>query len=336
MIRVLDATGDAQAQFNSFCAAYTQDDKVFAVLSPWNAVPSFAPCLAKGGVLYIIDALDQEDLETFDQLSPYMVTGMFSSSRGAVALARGLYQQGFFAPRTKLGIARLNTPTSQRVSDRYFKPTLASFGVTPTDEAPVGTTTAPTVVQRFKDKGIDRVAFITARGGPPLFFMNAAQSQGYFPLYGLASPDGPAFLAQAAPYTQLRGALGAGWAPGLDVLDSEAGPFTPVEQRCLDVHKKQGTDYGTRNEGATPALMFCDLMWLFEEAAIKAGRNLNVANWSAALADLGTAHQTPLTFGTNFGPGILDGAWQYRPLRYDDSPSCRCFRYSGAVQTLPR
>lgn len=339
VFRTWDASpgSDTEAQFQSFCAAFTQDQKVFAVLTPWNTPVSFASCLAKAGTLYVVDGLDQEDLQTYGQLQPYMVTGMMSSSRGAVALARGLHQQGFFAAGTRLGIIRQATPTGERVSNQYFKPTLASLGVPPAiDEKTVSSSNAPNVSQSFKDQKIDRVAFITARGGPPLFFMNAANANTYKPIYGLASPDSPAFLSTAAPYTQLQGAMGAGWAPGLDVLDAEGGPFNATEQRCLDVHKKQGTDYNSRNEAAAVAMLWCDVAWLFEEAAIKAGKNLNAGNWSAALAELKTSHQSPVTFGTNFGPGIFDGANQYRPLKFDDSASCRCFRYSGPPQDVPR
>lgn len=337
IFRTWDAQATAEPQFQSFCAAFTQDERVFAVLTPWNSVPSFAPCLAKAGTLYVIDALDQEDTQGFAALQPYMVSGLMNSSRGAVALARGLHQQGFFASGTRLGIIRRNTPIGERVSNQYFKPTLASLGVPPAiDEKTVNVNNASTVSQSFKDQKIDRVAFITAQGGPPLFFMNAANANTYKPIYGLASPDSPAFLSTAAPYTQLQGALGAGWAPAFDVLDAEGGPFNSTEQRCLDVHKKQGTDYNSRNEAAAVAMAWCDVMWLFEEAAEKAGKTLNAANWSAALAKFGTSHQSTITFGTNFGPGIFDGATQYRPLKFDDVASCRCFRYSGPPQNVPR
>lgn len=336
-IRVWDATGNAEAQHNQFCAGFTQDSKVFAVLSPWNPPPSFAPCLAKAKTLFINESLLQADQETFTELSPYLVSGLFSSSRGSIAMARALHEQGFFASGSKLGIVRGNTPAFERVSNNYFKPALASFGITPFDEVPAsGTSQAQAAAQRFKDKGVDHVAFLTAAGGTPLFFMNFAQSQTYFPKYGLASPDSPAFLAQAAPYSQLRGAMAAGWAPGLDVLDSEGPPYSAAERRCFDVHAKAGTNYPSRNEGGTPALMFCDMVWLFEEAAIKAGKTLNNGTWSEGLATLGTSHQTTITFGTNFGPGIRDGAYQYRPMAYDDSASCRCFKYTGPAQNLPR
>ena len=336
-IQVWDASGDAEAQHNQFCAHFTQDAKVFAVFSPWNPPASFPACVAKAKTLFINESLEQQDNETFKELSPYLVSGLFSSSRGAVAMARALHSQGFFSPGSQLGIVYGNNPMFKRVNENYFKPTLASLGVTPFDEFPASSAAqAQSAAQRFKDKGVTHVAFVTARGGPPLFFMNFAQSQTYFPKYGLASPDSPAFLAQAAPYTQLQGAMAAGWAPGLDVLDSEGPPYSAAERRCFDVHAKAGTNYPSRNEGGTPALMFCDMIWLFEEVAIKAGKTLNTGTWSEALATLGTSHQTTITFGTNFGPGIRDGAYQYRPMAYDDSPSCRCFRYTGPEQNVPR
>ncbi|MGH9194766.1 MAG: hypothetical protein ACRD1T_03390, partial [Acidimicrobiia bacterium] len=342
VFRVLDATASGDP-FPSFCAAFSQDEKVFAVLSPWNSNAAFHACLAKAGTLYITDALTQEDEETFTEFKPYLVSGFMTSSRAAVTLARSLcHTSGYFTASTRLGVIRPNNPTGERVYKKHFVPTLASeCNVTPIDDTFSALTSRAGVdaAQRFAGKNIDRVAFVTSQGGPPLGFMVAAQSQSYFPRYGLASPDSPLFLAQNAPYTQLRGTVGAGWAPGLDVFDSEGPPYSPAEKRCFDVHTKSGTTYSARgggDVGAFVALTFCDMMWLFEEAGIKAGKTLNVGSFASALATLGTSHQTTITFGTTFAPGVYDGANQYRPLAYDDSPSCRCFRYSGPAQSVPR
>ena len=51
-IRTLDAQADGPTAYSQLCAGFTQDDKVFAVLAPWNPDPSFAPCLAKTGTFY--------------------------------------------------------------------------------------------------------------------------------------------------------------------------------------------------------------------------------------------------------------------------------------------
>jgi substrate-binding family protein len=338
--RTLDATAPGDS-FPAFCTAFTQDKKVFAVLSPWNSNAGFHACLAKAGTLYITDSLTQEDIETFTDLRPYIVSGFMASSRGARTLAQALNSVGFFTPGAKVGVIRPNTPTGLRVYNQHFKPALASFGVTPVDDTFSGVQSDAGVnaAKRFNEKGIDHVAFITSAGGPPLRFMAGAQSQAYFPLYGLASPDSPTFLAQNAPPTQLHGAVGAGWSPGLDVFESEGPPLTPAETRCLEVHKKGGTEYSSRgggDVGAFVAMTFCDMMWLFEEAATKAGRNLNVAAFATELAKFGDSHQSTVTFAATYGPGIFDGAKQYRPLAYDDNPSCRCFRYSAPAQNAPR
>lgn len=335
VLRQLDATGDSD-QYAQICTGFTQDDKVFAVLNPWNPDPGFASCLAKAGTFLILDSLDQEDAETIEELNPYLISGLYSSSRAAVALATGLHQGGYFTKGARVGIVRPSNPKWERVSKNHLRPTLKSFGVTPVGEISAGTSTINDAVLYMNDKDVDHVIFLGARGGNPLFFMNAAQAQGYFPLYGLASPDGPSFLAQNAPYTQLRGAKAVGWWPGVDVLDSEGPPLTAAEKRCLDVHRKGGTDYGTRTEGAAIAMAFCDMMWLVEEGAKDAGRELGDASWTEALQALGTGHPTTLTFGTKFGAGQLDGAYRYRPMAYDDSPACRCFKYTGGVQTVPR
>jgi len=336
-IRTLDAQADGPTAYSQLCAGFTQDDKVFAVLAPWNPDPSFAPCLAKTGTFYISDALLQYDAESFAQYAPYVISGVFSSSRGSTALVTGLYKSGFFKG-ARVGIVRNDNPIQKRVYEDYVKPTLTKFGVKVTAVfAATGTTASNDAASYMKAHNVDHVVFISAAGGTALFFMNFAQSQGYFPRYGIATPDSPSFQAQNAPYTQLRGAMGVGWVPAFDVLDSEGPPLTANEKRCLAVHKKGGTDYGnSRVESAAVAMAWCDMAWLFEEVGIKAGHNLTKQAWATALAELGGAHHTTMTFATNFSPGGSDGAVSYRTLAFDESPSCRCFRYTGPPQTIGR
>jgi hypothetical protein len=254
-----------------------------------------------------------------------------------VALATGLYKMGFFKG-AHVGVVRNDNPIQKRVYENYFKPTLAKFGVkVEAVYAATGTTASNSAASYMKAHNIDHVVFVSAAGGTALFFMQFANSQAYFPKVGLASPDSPGFQAQNAPYTSLRGARAVGWVPGFDVADSEGPPLTANEKRCLAVHKKGGTDYGnSRVEAAAVAMAWCDMAWLFEETAIKATRDLTKQTWATALAALGTSHHTPLTFSTRFSSGNFDGAVSYRPMAYDESAGCRCFRYSGPSVTLER
>ncbi|HVE98107.1 MAG TPA: ABC transporter substrate-binding protein [Mycobacteriales bacterium] len=325
-------------QYESICAKFTQDNKVFAVLAPWNESPGFAECLRKARTLYITDGLLQLDAETFAALSPYVYTGLFSVSRGAVALADGLVTQGFFGRNTKTGIVRFDTPEYKRVADRYFKPVLAAAGVQVAAEAAIRRgnisnqmADVNSAVLKFKTEQVDRVVFLTAAGGTAIFFMSQAESQSYRPRYGLASPDAPSVLAQNLPASQLSGAMGSGWLPGIDVADAQGPPLTPAEKRCLAVHAKNGTSYATRNSAIT-ALAFCDLMWLFERAARAAGPDLTTARWTDGISAMGARHETPYTFATAFVRGRADGATRYRPLAYDDA--CECFRYTSAARAV--
>jgi hypothetical protein len=335
VFRELDAT-DQSDPYPAICQAFTQDEKVFGVLSPWN--PSggsvFTSCLAKAKTLFVNDSLLQEDADHFAEFKPYLVSGLMNSSRAGVALATGLYKAGYFKDAKKVGIVRTTNPIYQRVSDKYVKPTLAKFGIKVELDLTAGTTTVNDAVLKMKDAGVDRVMFVGAAGGNPLFFMNFAQSQGYFPRYGLASPDSPAFQAQNAPYTQLRGAMAVGWMPSTDVLSPEGPPLSAAEKRCFDVHRKGGTDYQSRNDDGTPALLFCDLLWLFEKVGNAVGANLTRAAFAQQLAGLGSSYDSPVTFSTSFSSEKFDGALSVRPLAYDDAPTCRCFKYTGAAEPL--
>jgi ABC-type branched-subunit amino acid transport system substrate-binding protein len=338
-IRDYDAlsTDDDATQYTALCQGFTQDDHVFAVLAPWNPDPSFAPCLAKAHTLYVDDALLQEDAETMTQLSPYVSSGLYSVSRGSIAYARGLADSGFFPKGIKLGLVRFDLPEFQRVSDKYFKPALRSVGVTNIDEVPVNRGDEQAInsaVLKLKTDNADRIVFLDAAGGTALFFMSFAESQGYHPLYGLASWDGPSVLAQNAPSTQLAGAKGVGWIPAVDVLDADGPPLTAQENRCLAINAAEGTTYSGRN-AATTALDFCDLMWLFEEAAAKAGKNLTRLGWARALGTIGVAYRSAVTYGTNFVASRHDGATQYRTLAYSTAGNCNCFKYTSGPKTTP-
>jgi hypothetical protein len=333
VFRELDAT-DTGDPYPPICKAFTQDEHVFAVLSPWNPTGGFAACLAKASTLFVNDSLLQADADDFEAFKPYLVSGLMNSSRAGVALASGLYKAGYFTGGTKVGIVRSTNPIFQRVSDKYVKPTLAKYGIKVELDLPASTTSVNDVVLKMKDAKVDRVIFVGAAGGNPLFFMNFAQTQNYNPRYGLGSPDSPAFQAQNAPYTQLRGAMAVGWMPAADVLQSEMPQLSPAEKRCFDAHRKGGTDYQSRNDDGTPALMFCDLAWLFEKVAGAVGPSLTRAAFAQQLGRLGTSYESAVTFSTSFSATKFDGAVSVRPLAFDESPACRCFKYTGPPEAL--
>jgi hypothetical protein len=328
-----------ETQYASLCETFTRDNRVFAVLAPWNEPESFAPCLAKAHVLYIYDALLQEDAETFARLSPYLYSSVFSLSRGAIAFARALFEQKFFAGQAKTGIIRIDTPSYERADKKYLRPTLGGLGVKIADEFAIRRgnisdtmSDVNAAVLKFNAEHINRVIFLTAAGGDALFFIGQAESQNYHPYYGLASPDSPEFLAANLTSRQLHGSAGAGWLPGADVADAQGPPYSKAEKRCLAVHAKNGSTFATRNDALT-AFAFCDMMWIFEEAARAAGIRLNIATWTAGLRRVGRSHVSPYTFADSFSSAHADAAIGYRPLAYFDD--CSCFRYTAPVRTIP-
>jgi hypothetical protein len=164
--------------------------------------------------------------------------------------------------------------------------------------------------------------------------MIAADEQNYRPRYGLSSLEAPPVIVQnlSEPNSQLHGAMGAGWAPFMDVnkANFDAAARAPG-QRCLDVLRKAGIVPGDNN-ATILALPSCDGP-LF---AAKALTQLVNASADTRLLDvvarLGSSYRASGTYATSFTATKHDGASAYRDFAYFDA--CSCFRYTSGVRPL--
>lgn len=343
--KAADADGNADT---SRCTRFTQDEKVFAVVADF--VGSAVACYAKARTLLLVDNQVLSARTDYAALSPYVWNpGLPTAEGGYQALFDGLIAQGYFAKDSKLGMVMYDDPATHHAYDHIVVPALRSINYKVTD--PVFITRPRSTSDngewaaqihnaqlKFRTHGVDRVVFMMPGGGAPVVFMNQAESQGYRPVYGLSSYDGPGFLLQGKiPDAQLRGSMGAGFQQMVDVDQQRSDPYPSgrAEIQCQQAVASSGTQAKTRPE-AFAGEYLCDGAFLLQAAAQGLGSALSVPSWAAAAERLGRSFQATYSLpgGTVFGPGLRAGGGSYRYLRFLDD--CRCFRYTSKNRPIPQ
>ena len=326
-------TGTFQSQAEEACAAFTQDDKVFAVVGTLVA-DNEVDCLAKANTPFLAQTAVLVDHTLFDRY-PGLVYQPFSISAERLGVwIDTLFTQGYFPKSAKVGLLEMDTSTYHHFADGVIKPHLSAHGVKLADEvafnavdsaAGVGSlfAQASNAVLRFKAEGIDHVVLSPTGGAIPFVFMQSAQQQNYNPRYALNSLEVPAFITQNVPVAQLTGSIGIGWLPASDLFYKEVAHGTnPNEDLCYAITKRNGDE----------VKRYCDGLF-FLKAALDRAPSFTPAGLQAAVAALGTAYDSPWTFATRFVPNRYDGARQVRSLAFVDS--CGCYRYSGPTIEVP-
>lgn len=330
-----DLTNPADAQ-TSLCPTFTQDNHVFAVLMPFNPGPDTASCIAKAHTLLLNNSTLQPDNSADPNYRKWLfgpslaAYGRYPSSLVPELIARGWFN----GSGGKAGLLATDAPAFMTPARTVFKPLLERAGIA-TDLVAVNQTTysqdLQNAVLRFRREGISRVLFVQSGAGVPLYFMEAANEQQFFPKYALTSYESPNwFLAQNAPKQQLVNSVGIGWQPFMDVAVAKY-PTTALERRCFALQRAEGEDNKDRLSDIT-STSTCDLVWSFEAAARAAGPDLTSDAWRAGYRAVGTGYHSVTTLATDWSSGRNDGAGAYRWLAWDGS--CSCFGYAGPQRPM--
>jgi ABC-type branched-subunit amino acid transport system substrate-binding protein len=327
------AAVDPEGQQAALCSTFTQDNHVFAVFMPYNPLPSFLHCLASRKTLVLNGSAQSDDDGGFQELAGWHIApSMVSYSRYPRTLVTELTAHRFFSstPKPKAAILVIDTPHLVRAAEQRMKPAIQAAGVPVETIARVNPSSSNadinSAVLQFKTLGVTHVFFVQAAGGLPLYFMQGADTQQYYPRYALSSFEVPGFFLQGqAPAAQLKNAMGIGWEPFFDLKANQL-PSRPAEKRCLDVVTAGGETNANRQSNLTVTPV-CDLVWSFAAAAEKAGRALDHTSWLAGLKALGGGYDSPVALHADFSSGRPDGAVGYRWVSYVND--CSCFRYSG-------
>lgn len=329
------------ANENQLCRAFTEDDKVFAVVLQAQIHEATRTCYAQHKVLVLDPSPFPYDKVLYDKLAPYYWSPSYPEYAKTVrALVRSAKARGYFDDTgMKLGIAYFDIPAYVRVLDTVLLPELKAVGVVPTEKVRVDPQDAGTIqaglndaILRFRASSVAHVMFL---GGAPLapFFQLNAEGQQYFPRYALTTFDAPRFTEQNYP-DQLKGMVGVGTSPGGDVSDGQfAFPNAelPLEKTCIGILTAKGRTYRQRADSRS-AQAYCESLFLIKAGAEAAGRSITPVTWGAAVEKFGDKVQMASTWRVRFGPGQHDGAATFRPYAFDDR--CRCVRYTGGTQAF--
>jgi ABC-type branched-subunit amino acid transport system substrate-binding protein len=322
----IDSSETWDADEQATCAAWTEDNHVFAGLSPEGFdYDTLMSCLAEKHTVLVrtsLNVYDQQYADHYPQLF-YAPAALFGN-RYAIFVDT-LASHAFFPTNSRVGIVRATWPVEARAA-QVIRSALAAHGLKVVDEVSVPDETSTTdvantlssfssIVLRFRNEGIDHVLFTQ---GPvfPLGFMTNAESQGYRPRYALTNQENLTFLQSNAPGAQLQNASGITWQ---DV------PNFPLENAgyrlCQAIHPEAVLN------------PYCGML-LFIKAAFDRGASPTPASFAAAVQSLGTSFVSPQALVARFTPReYQDGEGAVRPFAW--SRSCSCFNYTGGVVAAP-
>ena len=326
------------AAMQAACAAWTQDERVHAVVNPPLVDANLLQCLKKAATPLVYAGMDFP--RSYSRLYAeypdfFNVNAMLGERYDAVAVSR-LVARGFFqkwdavngrpgAMPTKIGMI-VTGDASGAAYTASMRRELGKAGLRPDvvvscpTELSAGLSCRQAAGLRFKSENVTHVF------GGSVPFMQQSEQQRYRPRYFLEYQ--PNTFAQNVPAEQLSGAMSEAYMPMLDVAQGEdPGPPTAASGYCLDVMRKAGQQPSSRNVQWYMQIA-CDGLF-FVKAALDAQGGLADGALRPGFERLGTGVPAAMTWATRFGPGEHAGVHGLRDLGFDNG--CRCFVYAGST-----
>ena len=322
-LKAQDSVTNAEGADQATCSTFTEDNHVFAALSPVYSTATLQRCLSAHHVPNVEDNYNYWNGDDQTIMPSYFVPAYPDQPRMMRFYVDSLAADGWFGAHPKIGIARSSSTSRDRAQAGLTK-ALAAHGFPVADV--IGYSTPDQVsggVLKFKAEGITHVFVIDGSGGlEALLWMTDAEQQQYRPLYAVNTQSGPAFLETNAPAAQLRGARGVGW---ISTVDVSGAPLSANDKQCLDLMHANGK--ATPDQTAMRfALATCDVFRFFVAAMNKAAA-ATPAGFIAAAEGLDRSFVPTGSLASQFGRGRHDGTSQARKLAFDDG--CHCFRYAS-------
>lgn len=346
------------SQDQAACADYTQDHKVFAVADK-GLTDNLPACLNRAGVLedYSGDIISHDDA-FYRSVPHFMDLGTLSQDRMMAGEVASLVRQHYFTGwntatgsagpgKAKVGVLATDDPNELRPLRSILLPALARAGYPVSSPDVViahqATTTADTgreaaEVQaaglRFRHDNVTHVIVLDPNGVLTLFFSRNAETQGYFPRYGVNSGTGMQILVKAGDVDArtLRGAVGLGWLPLFDLPAAAAAHYqTPASRHCLSVMRRASFTFSDANAEAI-GLSTCDAIYFLAYVIDRAVPSITLASAQRIVDGLGTSFPTAFEPRSYFAAGHHAGAYLGYDLRWDSG--CGCTRYSGKPHPL--
>lgn len=334
------------------CADFTQDHHVIAVF-PLSLSDVLPDCLKKAGVVQLrAGALVGEDKAYFNQYPNAFLLDTMIQDRILKDVVTSFQRQKYFgawnnltgqpgvAP-VKVAVLTYDEPSFRRAVAGTLLPQLRAAGHTvdsgdvfyvhrPQSESDVSGTVSgiKSATLRMQQDGITHLVFNDATGLILGLFSTNAQTQAYFPRFGITSGAAPqaSYTAGLVKANQLNGMSGNGWLPTIDLPAADGTRYgTSATQRCLDIMKRRTGQTYTSTNAASIALIACDSLFLVQQALAKAP-SLSPAGLIAGIESLGGSFVSAL-LPASFLSSQHDNAIQ----AFDQNwvASCNCVRYSS-------
>jgi hypothetical protein len=322
-------------EWQKACSDWSEDHHVFAFLS---AFYNGLSCGVKTNTVVISDltaaAETVSDAKFKDSHGLWYGPTLLVTERQSRNTVEGLWQQGFFAKDSKVGIMIEDTPQARDGIAKGAIPALAAHGIKPVTQI---------VYQHFSDASwsnfalqlqnahVDRILWSPTNQAflAVLMLMKAADNQHYYPHWGLASDAEFAVGAALAwPRSQMINTQGIGWNPGFDTYDTNQSGSV-LAKACQQIVK---------DSGQTGASVYCEPLF-FLQFALNHATEVSTAGMADAVARLGTTYPsvTNLEGKTSFGANRHDGPSVYRDVGYDSrcaNDTTHCFKYTSPSKPI--
>ncbi|WP_330231474.1 ABC transporter substrate-binding protein [Nocardia sp. NBC_00508] len=341
----MNTEDDTAPEMQAVCAAFTEETPVFAgytTNASAGTVRQLVDCMVEHETVFLLNTRSIVDDKDFEKWNPYVYAPGVLSAQRWTSVIDDLAKTDYFGNGAKVGLVSIQEPGSQELVEKVVKPALEKKGVNVA--ATVATSSfsdlsgisqvasqANNFVVQFKNEGIDRVMFVGTYSAASWFFPQAAEQQNYHPRYALNSTEAPGALALNQPKAQLKGAVGVGWLPMLDVTAEQDPGDNGAQKECVNILQKAGVKADTR-ASEFQILGICDSLF-FLQKALRDVEHPTAESLRDAVAKLGSSYQSPLTPRTDFGSGRSDGVGATRTFEYDEG--CSCFKYKSAWADIP-
>ncbi|HEX5587860.1 MAG TPA: ABC transporter substrate-binding protein [Acidimicrobiia bacterium] len=323
------------------CSAFTQDEKVFAVYAAAYETKVAVDCFAKAktpffssGANYPPSCADAQQYAGYI----YSPTGIYTCRFGS--FIKLWNDAGLFPKDAKVGILVKDDGSGQGdfLADKVWIPELKKLkipvstfnytGATAGSRRGEVTAALGNAILQFKAEGVNVILFTPAGAQAPAFFMPQANTQGYFPNYGITTADGFGISATLGGDAMKVG-VGISWSlTDLPLQDQQALAANTAAEDCAS----WSTPSTTSTTGASG---LCDFIHILHES-MEGATKVDAATLKQGIAALGTKFASSVTYdgATKFTKKRFDGGIKAMLLEFD--PTAKVWNpISDKTVTIP-
>jgi hypothetical protein len=181
---------------------------------------------------------------------------------------------------------------------------------------------------QFRAEGVTHL-FLDSGAG--LLYPPSAQAQSFHARYAVSSANQIQPIFQnTAPPAQLKGMMGVGWVPRLDI-DLAHGPTTAGDKVCLKIMQDAGADVSKSNYRYV-AEVSCDSFFLIVQMALRGG-GLSPSDLFTGYSKVLSSFPWASNLGTGAATSDISSTPGVRALEWVES--CKCVEYVGPYTKIP-